>query len=148
MFVQIVICQVRHGSDSPSTKTVSAVFASFAHEPPNNNTTSPSPSCLPHDQHAKSARSLVLLDDRQGVQRLLLLCLGLNLSENRAEIRDILIGLRPFRLGEEFVLQAELHRAPDAVDAVVAVPGREAAERLEDVLVLLADQVVGPGGLK
>jgi hypothetical protein len=46
------------------------------------------------------------------------------------------------------VLHAELHRAPDAVDAVVAVPGREAAERLEDVLVLLANQVVGPGGLK
>ena len=79
----------------------------------------------------------------KSVQCLLLRLFGPDLRNQRRQIRSILLRLRPFRLGQEFVLQAKLGCAAEAVYAVVVVLGRETGEGFEDSLVLLANQVVG-----
>ena len=55
-----------------------------------------------------------------------------------------IFGLGPVGLGQQLVLVAALDGAADAVDAVVALAGREALERLLDRVALLLDEVVPP----
>ena len=86
----------------------------------------------------------MLLENGHGVEGVLLLELGLELLEDGRQVGHVLLGLGPLMLGQELVLQAELGRAADPVNAVVALLGRQPAERLEDRLVLLEDQVIGP----
>jgi hypothetical protein len=78
----------------------------------------------------------VLLENGQGVQGVLLLGLGDQLLEDGRQVAHVLLGLGPLLLGQDLLLQAELRRAADAVDAVVALARRQAGERLEDRLVL------------
>lgn len=87
----------------------------------------------------------MLLEDADGIELVALLLLGGDLLEDGAEVRDVLLGLGPFRLGQDLLLQAELGGAADAVDAVVLLLGGEAGEGLEDGLVVFGDEVVGPG---
>ena len=84
----------------------------------------------------------MLLEDGQGVEGVLLLGLGEQLLEDGRQVQAVLLGLGPLGLGQNLLLQAELRGAADAVDAVVALLGREAVQGLEDRLVLLADEVV------
>lgn len=114
--------------------------------------------CLPtHPNNTAGARvvlnsslpvpsALVLRHRRQRVERLPLLGLGLDLRQDRAQVRLVLLGLNPLVLGQQLVLQAELRRAADAVHAVVLHLRREALERRQDLLVFFADEVVGPVG--
>lgn len=90
--------------------------------------------------------ALVLRHRCQRVKRLPLLGLGLDLRQDRAQVRLVLLGLDPLVLGQQLVLQAELRRAADAVHAVVLHLGGEALERSQDLLVFFADEVVGPVG--
>lgn len=85
----------------------------------------------------------MVLDDGQGIQLRLLLGLGLNLRNQRCKVRRVLLGLGPFRLGEQLVSDGGLHGAAEAEDSVVALLGREALEGEGDGLVLLGDEVVG-----
>ena len=84
------------------------------------------------------------LGDGEGVEVGLLGVLGLDGTNEGLKVGDILLGLGPFLLGEELVLDAELGRAADAVDAVVGLSLGQALEGGENGLVLLGDQVVGP----
>ena len=65
-------------------------------------------------------------------------------KEGKKTTTTHLLGLRPLRLGQELVGGAGLEGAAQAVDAVVGLLGREALQGLDDLLVLLDDQVVGP----
>ena len=81
---------------------------------------------------------------------MLLLGLGVDLLEDGREVGHVLLGLGPLLLGQHLLLQAELRRPPDPVDAVVALLGREPAQRLENGFVFFDEEVVGPvfcGGL-
>lgn len=90
----------------------------------------------------------MVLDDGQGIQLRLLLGLGLDLRNERRQVRRVLLGLSPFRLREQLVGDGGLHSAAEAEDSVVALLGREALEGEGDGLVLLGDEVVGSAGEK
>lgn len=86
------------------------------------------------------------LDDLKVVEGGLLGGLGLDLLDQWLEVGHILLRLCPFRPGEDLLLQTELRRAAQAVDAVVrfrGVQGLHALEGLDDGLVLLGDQIIG-----
>jgi hypothetical protein len=138
MYVHIVLCQSRDGSDPPektgihvSCTTRLTIQRRFSQDG------------VLVFSGPTGRRPLVLLEDRQGVELLNLLLLSLDLGEEGHQVGNVLLGLRPLGLGEELVLDAELRRAADSVDAVVALLGGEALERKKYVLILLADQVVG-----
>lgn len=85
----------------------------------------------------------LVLDNGKGVESGLLGGLGLDLVNQGAEVRDVLLLGGPLVLGEELVGEGELGGAADAVDAVVGLLGGQALEGGEDGLVLLGDEIVG-----
>jgi hypothetical protein len=121
-----------HFPSSGSKTPTSIKYSCRAHHPINRNPFTPL-LLLPFS--LRSIR-LVLLEDGQGVHGVLLLGLGHQLLEDGSEVAHVLLGLGPLLLGQDLLLQAELRRAADAVDAVVALARRQAGERLEDRLVL------------
>ena len=75
----------------------------------------------------------------------LLLHLGDGLGDQGRQVRGVLLGLGPLCPGQDLLLDVELHRAADAVHAVVPLLVAQALEGDLDRLLLLLEQVVGTG---
>ncbi len=148
--IHIQACQLLRVIDSgnPSLTNASSLFPSRRVCPPPHKVQCRAhpiigPQPLPFLVVLLASRHLVLLEDGQGVEGVLLPGLLLQLLEDGRQVGVILLGLGPLGLGQDLLLQAELGGAADAVDAVVVLLGVQAADGLEDRLVLLEDQVVG-----